>query len=180
MPTDAFKNALVHALATVRDPATGKDLIALGLVEEIEIDGGKVRVASALGGAPEDWRRRIEDEVRAAFLQVQGVEGAEGIEGVEGASVAFVRAGASRAHATPPSPPAGGGGAGTESPAAAAAPKRLPMAGGGPGGGGGGAHAHGQGQGQSHGQGMAGREPIRGVTHLIAVASGKGGVGKST
>ena len=35
-------------------------------------------------------------------------------------------------------------------------------------------------EGQQAGQQQAGREPLKPATHLIAVASGKGGVGKST
>jgi ATP-binding protein involved in chromosome partitioning len=82
---------------------------------------------------------------------------------VEDVDVAFVRAGSAR---TAPE----------RSDAPSAAPKRLPMAGGGP-------QPGGQGAGPAsaaHGHGMAGRQPIAGVKHLIAVASGKGGVGKST
>jgi ATP-binding protein involved in chromosome partitioning len=157
MPSDELKTALIHALATVRDPENGRDLVAAGLIEEIEIDLPRVKVALALVAASDARRAQVAEGVEHAL---------HGIPGVQDVEVVFVRAGAGTA---PPAAPASG-------------PKRLPMAGGGPKGAAPGAPGPGGpgGGGAMHGQGTSGRLPIPGVKHLIAVASGKGGVGKST
>ncbi len=124
--------ALQTALRTVRDPATGKDVVTAGLVDAIEQRDGMVQVAlltdRAHAAAMEPVRRAAE----AALAQVPGVTNATAVL---------------TAHR--PAPPA--------------APPQAA---------------------QSHGHGHpapAGKERLlQQVGHVVAVASGKGGVGKST
>ncbi len=130
--------AVRKVLDAVIDPASGKSVVAAGMVSGIATRGGHVAVTlevdPARGPDLEPLRQACEQAVRSMpdVLSATAVMTAE-------------RA----APAAPPPPRAGG-------------------------------HSHGH----SHGQGQAapggGRIDVPGVKHIIAVASGKGGVGKST
>jgi ATP-binding protein involved in chromosome partitioning len=122
--------SLRAALRAITDPATGRDIVAAGLVDGIDLRGGLVQVAlvtdRAHAAAMEPVRRAVE-----ALLARQ--------PGITNASAVLT------AHKAPPP---------------AAAPAQA------------GGHQHG-----------AGQKPLLllpGVKHIVAVASGKGGVGKST
>jgi len=121
-------DGLREALRAITDPASGKDIVAAGLVEGIELRGGLVQVAlltdRAHAAAMEPVRRAAE-----ALLARQ--------PGVTNATAVLT------AHKVPP-------------------PVAPPPAG----------HAHGHGQ----------KQPLLlpDVKAIVAVASGKGGVGKST
>ncbi|MDX8402049.1 MAG: P-loop NTPase, partial [Mariprofundaceae bacterium] len=103
-----------HALSGIIDPDLGKDIVSLGFVKDIEIDGGRVSLTIELTTpacpVKEDFRRRAEEAVMA-------------LPGVKAAEVRMT----SRVRGAP-----------------------------------------------------AGKRTIPGIAHIIAVASGKGGVGKST
>ncbi|TMJ26373.1 MAG: iron-sulfur cluster carrier protein ApbC [Alphaproteobacteria bacterium] len=124
------ESAVRGVLQTVIDPASGKDVLALGMVSGIATRGGHVAVTlevdPARGAALEPLRQACEQAVRA-------------LPGVLSASAVMT---AER--------PA-------QRPAAAAPPPRT-----------------------GHGPAAAARIDVPGVKHIIAVASGKGGVGKST
>jgi ATP-binding protein involved in chromosome partitioning len=127
--------AVRKVLETVIDPASGRSILASGMVGGIATRGGHVAVTldvdPARGTALEPLRLACEQAVRA-------------LPGVLSATAVMT--------AERPTPPA-------------AAP-----------------HAHGRGAAAS-GQkttGGSGRIDVPGVKHIIAVASGKGGVGKST
>jgi ATP-binding protein involved in chromosome partitioning len=124
------ESAVRGVLQTVIDPASGKDVLALGMVSGIATRGGHVAVTlevdPARGAALEPLRQACEQAVRA-------------LPGVLSASAVMT---AER--------PA-------QRPAAAAARPRT-----------------------GHGPAAAARIDVPGVKHIIAVASGKGGVGKST
>jgi ATP-binding protein involved in chromosome partitioning len=137
--------AVRKVLETVIDPASGRSVLASGMVGGIATRGGHVAVTldvdPARGTALEPLRLACEQAVRA----LPGVLSATAVMTAERTTQA------------------------------AAAPH---------------AHAHGHGHGQSPGQGAGGPGPkttggggridVPGVKHIIAVASGKGGVGKST
>ena len=136
------ESAVRQALDAVIDPATGKSVVASGLVGGIAIRGGHVAVTlevnPARGTALEPLRQASEQAVRA-------------LPGVLSATAVMT----------------------AERQAPAAAPRQ--------------GHGHDHGHGHGHGQGPAakttgggGRIDVPGVRHIIAVASGKGGVGKST
>ena len=125
------QETLRAALRSLRDPASGQDIVAAGMVEGIEVRGGLVQVALSV------------DRARAASLEPLRRE-AEALlarqPGVRNAAVILT------AHkpAEPAQPPPAG-------------PVKPPAA--------------------AHGQRAA---LLGGVRAVIAVASGKGGVGKST
>ena len=134
------ESAVRRVLETVIDPATGKNVVAAGMVGGIATRAGHVAITldvdPARGAALEPLRQACEQAVRAMpdVLSATAVMTAE------------------RAAPAAPSAPS-------------AAPARP--------------HAH------SHGPaakttGGTGRIDVPGVKHIIAVASGKGGVGKST
>ena len=134
------ESAVRRVLETVIDPATGKNVVAAGMVGGVATRAGHVAITldvdPAQGAALEPLRQACEQAVRAMpdVLSATAVMTSE------------------RAAPAAPSAPL-------------AAPARP--------------HAH------SHGPaakttGGTGRIDVPGVKHIIAVASGKGGVGKST
>ena len=134
------EGAVRAVLDSVIDPATGKSVVASGMVSGIATRGGHVAITldvdPARGPALEPLRQASEQAVRA----MAGVLSATAVMTAERAA---------------PAPPAA----------------RPP--------------AHDHAHGHSHGPGKAqaapgGRIEVPGVKHIIAVASGKGGVGKST
>ncbi len=108
----ALTEALVlEALKTVNDPELHKDLVSLGMVEKIVVDGARVAVKINLTTPACPLKEQIEGDVRSAIGKI----GAAEIEVHFGAQVR--------------------------------APQNL---------------------------------PLPGIKHIVAIASGKGGVGKST
>ncbi len=120
------KDQVLAALATVQDPASGKNIVTADIARAISIEGDTVRfvleVEAARGGAMEPVR-------------LEAVEAVEGLTGVVKVSALVT------AHSDKPVPNLGTGGA-----------KPAPQ----------------------------GPQRIAGIRHIVAVASGKGGVGKST
>ena len=128
---------ILAALATIKDPATGKDLVEAGMIQGLQEKDGHVAFAieidPARAGEMEDVRKVAEKTVHA-------------IDGV--LTVTAVLTAEKKGEAGPPPPQAAQARAGGQG-----------------------------GQGQTP---QAGAELLPGVTAIIAVASGKGGVGKST
>jgi ATP-binding protein involved in chromosome partitioning len=125
------ESAVRGVLETVIDPATGRNIVALGMVSGIATRGGHVAVTlevdPARGPALEPLRQACEQAVRA-------------MPGVLSATAVMT----------------------AERPAPPASPKRPPP------------------PRTGHGPAAPNRIDVPGVKHIIAVASGKGGVGKST
>ncbi|HLG45365.1 MAG TPA: iron-sulfur cluster carrier protein ApbC [Reyranella sp.] len=128
------ESAVRGVLETVTDPATGKNVVALGMVSGIATRGGHVAVTlevdPARGPALEPLRQACEQAVRA-------------LPGVLSATAVMT----------------------AERPAPASAPSRPPPR---------------TSPRTGHGPAAPNRIDVPGVKHIIAVASGKGGVGKST
>jgi ATP-binding protein involved in chromosome partitioning len=131
------ESAVRKLLETVIDPATGKSVVALGMVGGVATRGGHVAITldvdPARGTALEPLRQACEQAVRA-------------MPGVLSATAVMT----------------------SERPAPSPPPARPA------------AHAHGHGTASAKTTGGTGRIDVPGVKHIIAVASGKGGVGKST
>ena len=113
MPTE---KEVLAALASVKDPELGKDVVTLRMVEGVKVDGGKVTFTLNLTTPACPLRTRLEESAKAAVARIPGVKE---VEMKTGSIVAATRD-------------------------------------------------------------YAGAEMLKGVKNIIAVASGKGGVGKST
>ena len=150
------KEAVLEALRRVRGPDMKRDLVESGILSDIFVSGGKVIFSITVDAA---MAQKLEPMRQAAEKVVSE------IDGVDKAIVSLTAEVAGK-----PGGATGGGGNGASpaakvgSAAGASAPP-PPMAGRGPGGQ------------QAQSAQAAG---VPGVKHIIAVASGKGGVGKST
>ena len=115
-PAAVNRDDALAALATVNDPELRRDIVSLGMVEELAIEGGAVSVKVQLTTPACPLKDVIEEDVRAALGRLPGVESVTLDWGAQ------VRASDPR----------------------------------------------------------EGQKPVEGVRNVIAVASNKGGVGKST
>jgi len=71
------RNAIEQAIAGYEDADLGRDLVAAGCVESIDIDGGRVAIALRLGHPAASVRDEIAAAVRERAEAVDGVESAE-------------------------------------------------------------------------------------------------------
>lgn len=65
------------ALKTVKDPELGIDLFTLGLIYDIEVDGGAVKTIMSLTSPMCPVAGEIVEQARQAILGVEGVESAD-------------------------------------------------------------------------------------------------------
>ena len=137
------KERVLEALKRVKGPNLSEDIVSLGLVSEVVVQGGKVYFAISVDPA----RARELEALRQAAENV-----VRDLRGVESVAVTLT------ADRAPGGRPSGGNGTG----ASTQAPPGSPV-------------ARGAAQAARHRAGA-----IPGVANIIAVASGKGGVGKST
>jgi ATP-binding protein involved in chromosome partitioning len=74
MPTT---EAILAALRTVDDPDLHRDLVTLGMIEELVVNGGKVAFTLVLTTSACPLKEQIESEARAAVVAVPGVTDVE-------------------------------------------------------------------------------------------------------
>ncbi len=110
------KEEIQKTLKEIQDPELKRDIVSLGIVREIEIQDGKVRIQLAMAGGPGPVKEKIREEVLKKISSLAGVRQAE----VEMSST----------------------------------PAKGPL--------------------------FASKAYTPGIQHVVAVASGKGGVGKTT
>jgi ATP-binding protein involved in chromosome partitioning len=148
----SLKDEVLAKLAAIAAP-DGRPLPATGTLSEIVASGGKVFFSITVDAA----QVRTWEHVRASAERA-----VRSIPGVQSAMVALTgeRTGGGGAASAPPPRPGAAPGAARPAQTAAGRP-----------------HGHGP---QGHGPQPAGPAGIPGVGSIIAVASGKGGVGKST
>ncbi|MFB6373868.1 MAG: iron-sulfur cluster assembly protein, partial [Bradymonadaceae bacterium] len=171
-----LKGEVISHLEEIEDPAKDQNLLDAHMIEEVEVDGGVVDMVFVVeSGRSRDERFALEDEIYESLEAIDGVREVK-IKTMTPKALEQEQSGADEAAAE---------GAGAEAEAGAGGPGGAPggPASGGPGGamGGGGGPAAGAG-GPAGGQSTSvpEAEPLEGVGNVLAVASGKGGVGKST
>lgn len=158
------KTAVLDALRRIKGPDLQGNIVDLGLVSEIAVAGGKVMFSITV---PADRADELDELRQAAETVVAGVAGVDSVIAVLTADAK----GGARPAATTTAPPATGV---REHPRVALARQRGRM-------------GDGAEQRATAAAAVAPSPPgqrqianVPGVKHLIAVASGKGGVGKST
>jgi len=72
----ATEELVLEALSKVEEPELGKDLVALGMVKDISIQGARVSLTVELTTPACPFRDQIEREVTEAVEQLEGVENA--------------------------------------------------------------------------------------------------------
>lgn len=73
----ATEKAVRDALKTVKDPELNLDLVVLGLVYDIEVEGASARVTISLTTPMCPAAGQIVDDATAAVASVEGVEDAQ-------------------------------------------------------------------------------------------------------
>ena len=68
---------VLHALESVQDPELRRDLVSLGMVENVEIRGSTVSFTISLTTPACPLRSQIEQDARAAVLALPGIESVE-------------------------------------------------------------------------------------------------------
>jgi metal-sulfur cluster biosynthetic enzyme len=74
MPT---KDEVIEVMKTVEDPELGMDIVDLGLLYDVEVDGPRVKVLYSLTSMGCPAGPMIEGDIRAAAESVEGVEAVE-------------------------------------------------------------------------------------------------------
>ncbi len=70
----ATEKSVLEALSRVEEPELGKDLVSLGMIKEITIEGAKVAFTLELTTPAYPWRGQIEQEAKEAVERLEGVE----------------------------------------------------------------------------------------------------------
>jgi ATP-binding protein involved in chromosome partitioning len=76
-PAQAAEAQVLEALGRVQEPELHRDLVSLGMIRDLSIEGGRVGFTIELTTPACPLRDRIEREARAAVEQVPGVEKVE-------------------------------------------------------------------------------------------------------
>lgn len=70
----ATEKAVLEALSKVEEPELGKDLVSLGMIKKLAINGKKVAFAVKLTTPACPYRGQIEQEAKEAVEELDGVE----------------------------------------------------------------------------------------------------------
>ncbi len=65
--------AVLAALGTVNDPDLHRDLVTLGMIEDVAVEGGRVRFTLVLTTSACPLKAQIEDESRTVLMKIPGV-----------------------------------------------------------------------------------------------------------
>ena len=69
--------AVLDALTVVKDPDLHRDIVSLGFIKDLKIDGGRVAFTIELTTPACPVKDQMRDQARAAVLQVPGVGGVD-------------------------------------------------------------------------------------------------------
>src|SRR5579871_5840435 len=67
------ESAVLHALTIVQDPDLHRDIVSLGFIKDLRIDGGRVAFTIELTTPACPVKDQMRDQARAAVMQVAGV-----------------------------------------------------------------------------------------------------------
>ncbi len=70
-------SAVLEALKVVRDPDLGRDIVTLGFIKDLAIDGGHVKFTVELTTPACPVKEQMRDQSRAAVMQLPGVSSVE-------------------------------------------------------------------------------------------------------
>jgi metal-sulfur cluster biosynthetic enzyme len=73
----ATKDEVIEALHSVEDPELGMDIVELGLLYDVEVEGPKVKVIHSLTSMGCPAGPMIQEDIHTAASQVPGVEDVE-------------------------------------------------------------------------------------------------------
>lgn len=68
------REEVLHALSKVQDPELHRDLVSLGMVQDVEIDGSRVSFTVTLTTPACPLKAQIDEDVRAAVMALPGVK----------------------------------------------------------------------------------------------------------
>src|SRR5437763_7731184 len=71
MPLD--QASVLEALKVVRDPDLNRDIVSLGFIKDLKIDGGRVAFTIELTTPACPVKDQMRDQARAAVMQVPGI-----------------------------------------------------------------------------------------------------------
>ena len=71
------RTAVLDALKVVRDPDLNRDIVSLGFIKDLKVDGGRVAFTIELTTPACPVKDQMRDQARAAVLQVPGVSGVD-------------------------------------------------------------------------------------------------------
>lgn len=71
------KNAIMAALAPVKDPEIGLGVVDLGLIYDVILDGAKLTILMTLTTPACPYGPKLIEDVRQAALRVKGIKEAE-------------------------------------------------------------------------------------------------------
>ena len=71
------KQDVMNALSTVMDPDLGQDLVTLGMIEDLQVEGEKVSFSVVLTTPACPLKRKIENDCRTAVLSMTGAKEVE-------------------------------------------------------------------------------------------------------
>jgi ATP-binding protein involved in chromosome partitioning len=66
---------LRNALASIADPATGKDIVSAGMIHDIQIDGDDISLEIELHSANEEHQQRMREEIEASIRSIANASG---------------------------------------------------------------------------------------------------------
>src|SRR3989440_11510623 len=73
IPMQLDKAAVLEALKVVRDPDLHRDIVSLGFVKDLRVEGGRVAFTIELTTPACPVKEQMRDEARAVVMQLAGV-----------------------------------------------------------------------------------------------------------
>src|SRR5438552_12902063 len=70
-------SSVLEALKVVRDPDLNRDIVSLGFIKDLAIDGGRVAFTIELTTPACPVKDQMRDQARAAVMQIPGVSAAD-------------------------------------------------------------------------------------------------------